>query len=85
MRQRKQAKINKYVICENTTIIYYDYRVGDKVVTINNSAYNYETLFKGPYENFQMCTNGTVTLRMVVVTTKINIRNIKPYNNIDVE
>ena len=51
----------------------------------NKSAYKYETLFKGLYGIVQMWTNSTITLQTVAVTTGINIRNIKPYNNTDVE
>ena len=35
----KKAEIDKYFICENTTIIDHDYRVGDKVTTKNKSEY----------------------------------------------
>ena len=45
------------------------------------SAYKYETPFKGPYKNFHTWANRNVTLRTVAVTTRINIRDIKPYNN----
>ena len=41
--------------------------------------------FKGLYEIFHTWTNGTVTLRMVAVTMRINISNIKTYNNPNVE
>ena len=85
IHKRKQAQINKDVIRGNTTRIDHDYRVGDKSVTINNSAYKYKTPFKVPYEIFQMWTRVAVTLITVTVTHGINIRNIKPYNNTDVE
>ena len=81
IRQRKQAQIDKDAICENTTIIYHNYRVGDKVMTKTKSAYKYKTPFKGPYEIFCTWTKRTVTLHTVAVTTRINIHNIKPYNN----
>ena len=29
----------------------YDYKVSEKVMLINISAYKYETPYKGPYEN----------------------------------
>ena len=85
IRHHKQAQINKDFICGNITIIYHYYIVVDKVMTRNNLAYKYENLFKGPYEIFQTWKNGTVTLQMGSVTMRINICNIKPYNNIDVE
>ena len=85
IRQRKQTQINKDVDLENTTIIDYDYRIGDKVITKMRLAYKYETPFRGPYEYFGTWTNGTVTLQIVAVTHRINIRNTKPYNDTDVE
>ena len=63
----------------------HDYIVGYKVTTITKSEYKYETPFKGPYGIFQAWTNVTLILRMVAVTTRINIHNIKPYNNTNVE
>ena len=50
IRQRKQVKIKKGVIRENSTRIHYDYRVGDQVLLINKSAYKYETPFQGMRE-----------------------------------
>ena len=82
---RKQTQINKDVTRERTTRIDHDYRVGDKFMTKNRSAYTYETPFRRLYEIFQTWTNGTVTLRMGAVSHRINIRNIKPYNYADVE
>ena len=47
---------------------------------LTKSAYKYKTPYRGPYKIVQTWTNGTVTLRMGVVTTRLNIHNIKPYN-----
>ena len=52
---------------------------------IIKSAYRYETPFKILYEIFHTWTNGTVTLQIGSVTTKINIRNTRTYNNLIVE
>ena len=84
MCQRKQTQIDKYFTCKSTTIIDHDYRVGDKILIKNKSSYRYETLFRGLYEIFQTWANGTITLRMVAVKHRINILNIKPYNDTDV-
>ena len=54
-------------------------------MTITKSAYRYETPYRVPYEIFKTWTNGTITLRMGAVTMRLNIRNIKPYNNPIVE
>ena len=62
MRQQKQAEIEKYIIHKNSTIIDYNYNVGDKVLVRINQAYKYETPFQGPYEIIQMWTNITVTI-----------------------
>ena len=79
-RQRKQAQIDKDVIQEKTTKIDHYYRVEDKLTRLTKSAYKYETLHRGPYKIVQTWTNRRVTLRMVAVTTRINIHNIKLYN-----
>ena len=85
IHQLKQAQTEKYIIRENTTRIDYDYRVRDQVMTRTKLAYKYETPFKGPYEKFQTQTNRTVTLQMVAVKMRINIRNMRPYNNPNAE
>ena len=54
-------------------------------MTNDMSAYKLKTPFRGPYEIFQTWKNGTVTLQMGSVTMRINICNIKPYNNIYIE
>ena len=79
IRQSKQAQIDNDVIHENTTRIDHDYRVGDKVTTKTKSAYK-KILFKSPYEIVHTWTNITATLQTGAVTTRINLRNIKPYN-----
>ena len=43
--------------------------------------FKYETLFKGPYNFFQMWKNGSVKLKMAAVTTRVNICRIKTYEN----
>ena len=47
-------------------------------MTQTKSAFKYETLYRGPYENVETWKNGAVNLRMGALTTRINIRNIKP-------
>ena len=55
--------------------------MGDQVITENKFALKYETPFKGPYENFQAWKNGSATLRMGAVISRVNIFHIKPYKN----
>ena len=81
IRQRKQTQIDKDIIWENTTTIYYGYRVGDQVMLGNKFAFKYITPFKGPYETIQMRTNRSVTLQTGSATTRLNICRIKPYYN----
>ena len=85
IRQHIYTRIDNDVIRENSTRIDYDYRVGDKVMTLTKSAYKYETPYGVPYKKFQTWTNGTATLRMGAVTMILNIHNIKPYNTLVVE
>ena len=54
--QNNQAQIKKDAVCENQTIITYDYQIGDDFLTRNYYSNKYETLFKGRYKNIQ---NGT--------------------------
>ena len=81
----KQSQMYKGFIHGNTTKINNKYIVGDIFLTKNRSSYKYKIPFYVPYENFQMRTNGIVTLQMGALTTRINIRHIKPYDNIDAE
>ena len=85
IRQRKQKQINKGVPCEKTTRIDHNYRVGDKILIKNRSAYRYENLFRCLYKIIQTWTNGTATLRAGEIRHRINIRNIKTYNDADIE
>ena len=38
IRQKNQAQINKDNNCKNIKIVYYDYKVGDKVMLKNKAA-----------------------------------------------
>ena len=84
--QRNQAKINKYNIRKNSTIVYHYYTVRDKVMLNNNSSLKYEIPYKGIFDITQQCVNGTVTLQCVVINIRYNIRHIKSYtSNTNVE
>ena len=54
-------------------------------MTKMRSANKYGTPFRGPYEIVQNWTNRTVTSRTGAVTHRINICNINPYNDADLE
>ena len=51
----------------NFNRVEYDYKVGDKVMLKNKSAYKCETLYEGPYEINQTWTNVTGTLQIGVI------------------
>ena len=83
--QHKQTQKYNEVIQEYANRINYNYRLGDKVITLTMSVYKYRTPYRGPYEIVNTWKNGTVTLRIGAVTMRINIHNIKPYNTPMVE
>ena len=85
IHQRKQAKIEKYFIRKNSTIIDHGCRVGCQDMLRNKAAYKYKTPLKCPYEFFQVWTNRSVILQTRSFRTRINIHCIKPYNNPDAE
>ena len=59
IRQQNQAQINKDNIRENRHIVDYDFKVRDDVMLTNQTAYKYETPYKGPFLITQCFTNGT--------------------------
>ena len=77
-------QIEKYVICENSTRIYHDCRVGDHILIRKNIDFKYKKTFKGPYEIVQTFKSGTVNIQTGAVTFRINIRRINPYNALEV-
>ena len=44
------------------------------------TEYNYETPYMGPFFITQCFTNGTVSLKFVMIEIKYHIRHIKQYN-----
>jgi hypothetical protein len=68
---------------ENSKRLAHIYHVGDKVLYNTESetkAKFGEDPWKGPYKVVKVNDNGTVRLKMGIVTDTINIRLIKPYN-----
>ena len=45
----------------------------------NHCVNKYEQLYEGPYLVMQINTNGTVCLKIGVVTDTVNIRHIHPF------
>ena len=81
IRQQKQTQINRYNTQENKHRVGYDYKVGDKVMLTNYTAYTYETPYQGPFVITQCFTNGTVNLKYSATQIKHDIRYIKPYKS----
>ena len=55
------------------------YKVGDKSMLDNHSAYKYETPYKGPFFITQYWTNNTVTLQFGAIKFRYNIRHINSH------
>ena len=61
--QIKQTKFNKDNILKNSKRVDHGYKVRDKVMIENHTAYKYETLYKVPFVITQCWTNRAVTLQ----------------------
>ena len=81
IRKQKQTKINRDNACKNKHTVDYDYKVGDKVILLNHTAYKYETPYSGTFLITKCFTNGTVMLQYGTVQMTYNIRCIKPYKS----
>ena len=75
IKARKQQLIRKKNIIENSKRIPYQY----KVMLENHRANKNEQPYKGPYLIMQINTNGTVHLKIGVVTVTVNIIHIHPF------
>ena len=62
-------------------IFNYDYKIGDKFMVRNKSAYKYETPYKGPYGINQPWTNGMVALEIVATENQLITCTLKPYRD----
>ena len=80
-RKKKQTQINRYNTLENKHRVDYDYKVMDKVMLINHTAYKYETPYKGHFMITQCSTNGTVMLQYGEIHITYNICRIKTYTS----
>ena len=56
--------MDKYNILKNGNRVDYQYKVGDKVILNNKSAYKYKTPYNGPFCITQCWTNDKVKLKM---------------------
>ena len=81
IRQLKQTQINRDNACKNKHRVDYEYRVGDKVMLANHTAYKHETPYKVPFVVTHFFTNGTVMLQYGPTKIRYNIHRIKPYKS----
>ena len=79
--QKKQTQINRYDTQENKYRFDYDYKVGDKFMLTDHTAYKYETPYNCPFVRTQCFTNGTVKLQCGAIQIKYKISHIKPYKS----
>ena len=71
---------------ENSNRVDHDYKVGDKLMLVNNSAYKSETPYNILFVITMCCTNGTVILHCCATKIRHNICRINPYkSDINVE
>ena len=75
-------QINKDNICKNIKLVYHDYKVRDKIMLNNQTAYKYEIPYKGPFVITRCFTNGMVNLQYGPTTIRYNIRRIDPHKSV---
>ena len=63
IRQKNYTQIDKDNIRKNINRVDHDYKVRDKVMLTNNTAYKYETPYNGAFVITQVWNNGTVKLQ----------------------
>jgi hypothetical protein len=81
IRLRKQKKINKSNIRENSSRLPHEYHQGDRVLlTTPGILPKLNSPRTGPYKVVRVHDNGTVTIRKGHVQQRVNIRRILPYH-----
>ena len=81
IRQRNQRQINKDNIRENINRVEHNYKVRDKFIIANDTAYKYETPYTGPFSLTRCFTNGTVSLQCGTKNIMYDMCHIKPYKS----
>ena len=80
IQKRKQDIINKSNKKESKSRIPYEYKVGDQVLLETPELLRkLSTPRMGPYPVTQVCNNGTVQIQKGIVTERVNIRRISPF------
>ncbi len=86
IKQLEQIKIHQNNMRENNKRIPHQYKVKDKVLYLIHTKAKYaDNPYKGPYEITKVNTNGTVQLCMGVIYETVNIRLLKPYQEIAIQ
>jgi sporulation protein YlmC with PRC-barrel domain len=77
----KQYIINKYNQKENKSRIPYEYMVGDQVLLETPRILRKLSTFRtGPYPVTNVYKNGTIRIQKGIVSGRVNIRRITPFN-----
>ena len=58
-----------------------DYKLADKVIPVNYTAFKYENPYKDPFKIIQCWTNGTISLQCGEIKIRYNIHHIKTYES----
>ena len=78
--KRRQNQVDKSNALENKHRLFYDYKLGDKVlITKKGIIRKVEDPNEGPYTITQVHTNGTVRIQRGAISERLNIRRLHPY------
>ena len=81
IKQKRQEEIDRNNVRENRDRIPHDYKIGEKVLLRKEGILRkLSAPREGPYKVTKVYNNGTVALQKGVVTERVNIRRITPYN-----
>jgi hypothetical protein len=81
IQKRKQDIINKSNQKENKSRIPYEYKVGDQVLLETPGILRkLSTPRTGPYPVTNVYNNGTIRIQKGIVSERVNIRRITPFN-----
>ena len=82
IKLRKQELINKNNKKENTKCVNYTYTPGKLVLLKNKWTTKFdEEIYQGPWELTSVNNNGTLSIKIGIITDKVNIQNIHLYNS----
>ena len=78
--ETKQDLINKSNNTENKSQVLYDYKVGEHIL-LNTPGIlrKLSTPRTGPYPVTKVCNNGTIQIQKGIVSERVNIRRVSPF------